>query len=291
VKVQYPGIAEALEADLQGGALLRRLVGGTLGAQASPEALGALRAQLLSEVDYNAEARNLSRFSSLFTASAEIAVPQVIADRSSRRVLTMTRLEGRPLAALRSASEETRARVARAIFTFAFGTPLHHGMFNADPHPGNYVVGDRHVGFVDFGAVAELDETMQLAEHKLWLSLIHRNGEALRHAAHQAGLVARAEVFDTHAWRDFERALGAPFLRREAYTLEPAHAATLVEATTQLLATRQADLPPGALILWRQRLGAFRVLADLRPRLPFRRLLAELLDDGRNPICLYDRYP
>jgi predicted unusual protein kinase regulating ubiquinone biosynthesis (AarF/ABC1/UbiB family) len=187
--------------------------------------------------------------------------------------------------------DESRQRGARAIFQFAFGAPLKHGIFNSDPHPGNYLVLDgAKVGFVDFGSCAALSEEMHAADRRLWLAMIHRDGETLRHAAHEEGLVAEATVFEGSTWREWEKALAAPFLTRGDFTLSPRHVARLITLTGELLRARRIALPPNAILLWRQRLGALAVIAALSPKLPFRKLLADLLDDGRNPISLYDRW-
>ena len=76
--------------------------------------------------------------------------------------------------------------MAATLFRFAFGSPLRHAVFNADPHPGNYLVLDGEagvVGFVDFGAMGELGEAVHAAEKQLWHGLVVRDGEAVRHAA------------------------------------------------------------------------------------------------------------
>src|SRR6185436_2932379 len=109
---------------------------------------------------------------------------------------------------------------AETLFRFAFGSPLCFGVFNADPHPGNYLVLDGKVGFVDFGCVAELSDEVRDADQKLLLSLIHRDGEELRHAAHLQGLVASAEVFEGETWREWEKLLGEPFLKRGPFELK-----------------------------------------------------------------------
>jgi predicted unusual protein kinase regulating ubiquinone biosynthesis (AarF/ABC1/UbiB family) len=293
VKVQYPGVAESLRDDLASPALLKRLLGGELGARVADEALAVLRDQLLSELDYAAEARSLQRFAGLYAQDPSIVIPRVEATRSTARVLAMDLIEGRPLVEFEDAPPDTRAAIARTIFRFAVGAPVLHGLFNADPHPGNYLVLDGaagRVGFVDFGSVAQLDDDARDADRQLWLALIHRDGEALRHAAHRQGLVAHADTFETATWREWERALGEPFLGRAPVTLEPARVTTLIARTGELMRMQKLELAPGAIILWRQRLGAFAVLAGLRPSLPFRRLLAELLDDGRNPIPLFERW-
>src|SRR5262249_41264083 len=168
VKVQYPGVAEALRDDLASASLLRRVVGDELGAGAAADALGTMRAQLLGELDYIAEARWLERFARAFVGDPTIVIPGVDAARSTARVLTRGRLEGRAIAALAEADADARRRGARAIFRFAFGAPLQHGIFNADPHPGNYLIlAEEKVGFVDFGSAAELSDEQRAADRRL----------------------------------------------------------------------------------------------------------------------------
>ncbi len=290
VKVQYPGVAETLADDLSSASLLRRVVGSELGEGAVDATLEVMRAQLLGELDYRAEAVWLDRFRRAFSGDADIVVPRVDGARSTGRLLTMTRLDGATLAAVAAQDAETRQRTARAIFRFAFGAPLKHGIFNADPHPGNYLADGGRVGFVDFGSSAELSDDMRAADRRLFLALIHRDGEELRHAAHTEGLVAEARTFETAAWREWEEALSAPFLSRAAVTLTTAQVARMIALTGELLRERRIALPPAAMLLWRQRLGALAVIASLTPKLPFRKLLAELLDDGRNPQSLFDRW-
>jgi predicted unusual protein kinase regulating ubiquinone biosynthesis (AarF/ABC1/UbiB family) len=249
-----------------------------------------MRAQLLGELDYRAEARWIDRFRVALGGERDLAVPRVDAARSTGRVLTMTRLGGRPLPALADADAATRNRAAAAIFRFAFAGPLRHGMFNADPHPGNYLVDEGRVGFVDFGSCAELSPAMRAAEQRLFLAMIHRDGETLRHAAHAEGLVEDPLTFEGATWREWEEALCAPFLTRGDFTLTTAQVSRLIARTGDLLRARRLALPPDAILLWRQRLGALAVIAGLSPRLPLRRFLADLLDDGRNPISLYERW-
>jgi predicted unusual protein kinase regulating ubiquinone biosynthesis (AarF/ABC1/UbiB family) len=253
-----------------------------------------MRAQLDGELDYVAEARWLERFRRAFAGDAAVVVPAVDAARSTARVLTMERLDGRALAAFADdADDDARRAVARTLFRFAFGAPLLHGIFNADPHPGNYLIPDHgggSVGFVDFGSAAELSPEMRDADRRLFLAMVRRDGEMLRHAAHQQGLVGAAHVFEGETWRAWEQALAAPFLARGEHALSPAAVAQLIALTGELLRARSMALPAGAILLWRQRVGVLSVLAGLAAPLDFRRLLAQLLDDGRNPITLYDRW-
>lgn len=310
VKVQYPGVAAALRDDLESRGMLRELVGADLGGAVSEEAITTLRTQLLRELDYGAEAKSLRRFRFALGDEPTFVIPKLVEELSKGRVLTMQRLIGRSLPEVAAkGSPAERAAVAATIFRFALVGPLKHGLLNADPNPGNYLVlppaegaspaagsgeGGVRVGFVDFGCVAELPEELREADRDLWMALIHRDGEALRHAAHRAGLIPAAKSFDAAVYRRWEKQLSEPFLapaREGARPFLPEHARELSALTWQLAHTQMLTLPPEALLLWRQRLGVFAVIASLRPTLPFRRVLAEILDDKTHPVPLLSRYP
>jgi predicted unusual protein kinase regulating ubiquinone biosynthesis (AarF/ABC1/UbiB family) len=300
VKVQYPGIAEALRDDLDARGVLRQLVGGDLGSAVSAEAIAALRTHLLAEVDYKAEAASLRRFAAAYRGDDTIVIPKVIPERSGARVLTMERLVGRPLPELiRGGDLAARSAVARTIFRFALSSPVVHGIVNVDPNPGNYLVldekpgprGEARVGFIDFGCTAELPAELQAADRDLWMAMIHRDGEALRYAAHRQGLIPAATAFNSSTYRTWEHLLGSPFLQRGTAELTADFVKVLGETTWRLVHTGQLALPPAVLLLWRQRLGVLAVLSSLRPRLDFRRALADVLDDHSHPTPLLERYP
>lgn len=298
IKVQYPGVAEALADDLDSTGVLRDLVGGDLGQAVSPESLQALRERLLAELDYRAEADNLRRFRRLFAHDPHVVIPDVVADRSSGKVLTMERLVGRSLPeVVRDGSDAQRSSAGQTILRFALECPIRHGVINVDPNPGNYLILDgampgeeAKVGFLDFGCVAEVPEELQKADRALYWAMIKRDGEALRYAAHLQGLIPSASAFDNSTYRRWEKLLSAPFLEREPVRLSPEYVKELGELTWMLVQGRKMALPPQALLLWRQRLGILAVVSALRPALHFRALLARVLDDGP-PIPMLQRYP
>jgi predicted unusual protein kinase regulating ubiquinone biosynthesis (AarF/ABC1/UbiB family) len=306
VKVQYPGVAAALRDDLESRGVLRELVGADLGGAVSEQAITTLRSQLLRELDYSEEASSLRRFRFALGDEPAFVIPKLVDELSRGRVLTMQRLTGRSLPEVAAhGSPAERAAVAATIFRFALVGPLKHGLLNADPNPGNYLVlppapgassaeSGVRVGFVDFGCVAELPEALREADRDLWMALVHRDGEALRHAAHRAGLIPAAKSFDAAVYRRWEKQLSEPFLvpaKESARPFLPEHARELSALTWQLAHTQMLTLKPEALLLWRQRLGVFAVIASLRPTLHFRRVLAEILDDKTHPVPLLSRYP
>jgi predicted unusual protein kinase regulating ubiquinone biosynthesis (AarF/ABC1/UbiB family) len=289
VKVQYPGVAEALADDLASPGLARRLAGAGVGRALDEEALSALREALLAELDYQAEGRWMSRFAAAYRADQQIVIPSWHEKLSSRRVLTMDRLTGTPLTAVSSDAQHDAA--ALTIFRFTWGAPLLHGLLNADPNPGNYVILDAQagrVGFLDFGCAVTLDPALVAGERKLWRTLYERDqfglgGEPFRHALYQQGLVKKLRTLDSDTYREWERYVTYPFRQTEPFEWTADYAARMGDAFSKLVQAGAFALPAPTLLLWRQRLGVAAVIAALRPRADFRAALRALLDLPASP--------
>ncbi len=160
VKIQYPGAAGAIAADLKNGELLAAFVGLTLGlssSKASVDPRGAARelsARITEELDYKVEAANQARFAERYRGHPFIHVPEVIGELCTTRVLTQELCLGRSWSGAIGAEQELRDRWAEAIWRFVYGSHIRFGMINADPQPGNYVFhDDGSVSFLDFGCV------------------------------------------------------------------------------------------------------------------------------------------
>ena len=229
IKVQYPGVAEALHDDLKARNVLRDLVGADLGDALRDDAIAALRERLDAELDYQAEAEALRRFKFAFASDPSIVIPAVVPKHSTKRVLTMERLFGRSLPALsHSGTADERNGAATTILRFAMLSPWRHRLINLDPNPGNYLILDAateigvppRVGFVDFGCTASISDELAAADKKLFLAMIHRDGEELRYAAHLCGLIESATSFHSTVYRRWEQTLSAPFMSRELTQLE-----------------------------------------------------------------------
>lgn len=167
VKIQYPGVAEAIRDDLANSELLTtffRFLSSASG-NAMPdtrEAAGEIAARISEEVDYRQEAANITAFSDLYGDHPFIRVPEVVSEASGDRVLTMTYLDGLGWSAAQQADQDLKNTWAEAIWRFAGGAFRHANLVHADPHPGNYRFGsDGHVGFVDFGCVKVLPERLR----------------------------------------------------------------------------------------------------------------------------------
>lgn len=293
VKVQYPGIAEALRDDLASEGFARRLAGVELGRTLDAAAIDALRAAVAAETDYAAEAAWAARFRAAWEGDPAIRVPRVEPSLSSARVLTMERARGMTVVAAGGADAATRDAAGAAIFRFAWGAPLAHGILQADPNPGNYLIerapdGQVQVTFLDYGCCVELDAATAAGDRELWFGILHDDAfagaERFRVALAEQGLLADAATLTSTPHRDWERALAAPLATHGSFTWSRAYAGELADATRRVLAMGGLRLPAPVLLLWRQRLGVAAVLGMLSPTLPFRRLLVDLIGTGRTAL-------
>ncbi len=155
VKVQHSGIAKAVESDLENVGMLESVLGTLVGKGVNSRGLlNEVRARFREELDYRLEARRQGEFAQIFRGDPQIFVPQVIAERSSMRVLTSEFVTGSSLDEAATRSEAERRAYAEALWRFVFKGNLVGGMFNADPHPGNYLFQpEGRIAFLDFGCV------------------------------------------------------------------------------------------------------------------------------------------
>ena len=156
VKVQYPGVDRAIRSDLDNAEMLNAMVSAFAMRNLDVKALvDELRERMADELDYEHEARCQSEICSLFAGHPFIHVPAVVPELSSRRVLTSEWVEGMKWDDfLEHASPEIRQRAGEVLFRFAQGSIHRNGVFNGDPHPGNYRFHkDGSVTFLDFGLV------------------------------------------------------------------------------------------------------------------------------------------
>jgi predicted unusual protein kinase regulating ubiquinone biosynthesis (AarF/ABC1/UbiB family) len=160
VKVQHPGVHEAVESDLSNAGLLERMVAATAGARfQTKEWLEVIRARFREELDYGLEAERQRAFAGLHEGDPQVRVPRVIDSHSARTVLTSEFVEGMDFDEAQRASEDDRRRWAEALWRFVFKGTLVGGMFNADPHPGNYrFQPGGSVAFLDYGCVQVIPE-------------------------------------------------------------------------------------------------------------------------------------
>lgn len=214
VKVLHLGVEEAIHTDLS--ALKTLLVAGRMLRRTKAEIdawFEEIDARLAEEVDYENEARNLQAFRRALINDPDVTIPRVYEGWSTRRVLTMERLHGKPLAAfLATASPAARQHAGVTIGRVFFDLFYGHRMIQADPHPGNYLFGpDGKVGMLDFGCVRFFDLEW-VAEYGACAVYTRRNQRErmMQHALKLGALTARDPEAEETLWT-LGRAIGVPF--------------------------------------------------------------------------------
>ena len=202
VKIQYPGIAEALDADLRNAGTIVRLARALAPGLDAKAIAAELRERVMEELDYEYEAQNQRSFSRAYRDHPFIYVPDVITRLSRRRVLVTELVEGLGFEQVKELPHEERSRFGEIVFRGSFGSIYHLRHFNADPHPGNYILmADGRVAFLDFGMTKKLTHDQIVLEQRTVDAAFRNDPEALprrlaRDRLHQEPLEARRRTAD-----------------------------------------------------------------------------------------------
>ncbi|MFV8227700.1 ABC1 kinase family protein [Mycolicibacterium fortuitum] len=173
VKVQYPGVAQAIREDLANTELIAtylRFVASASGIVFDPRKLAReYTARIAEEVDYGREAKMIAAFHELYVDHPFFRVPALVRHACTDRILTMTCMQGSGWAQAQQAEQDLKNRWAEVVTRFSYSNLRHSNLLHADPHPGNYRFGDDgSVGFVDFGCIKVLAER----KRRMWISIV-----------------------------------------------------------------------------------------------------------------------
>src|SRR3954467_3091936 len=190
VKVQYPEIADALEADLGTAAIIARL-GKAIAPGVDPNVIMAeVRERILEELDYELEAQNQRTFARAYRGHPFAHVPDVVTSLSARRVLVSEWVDGRPFGEILALPDDERGRIGEAIYRFFYGSLHWLGRFNVDPHPGNYLLmDDGRMAFLDFGSVKEMEADRLRVGVRLLMAATEPDDEAVVDVLRDLGYV------------------------------------------------------------------------------------------------------
>jgi predicted unusual protein kinase regulating ubiquinone biosynthesis (AarF/ABC1/UbiB family) len=242
VKIQYPGVADAIVADLKNSELLATflslVIGGMSPRKLSFDLRGAARemsVRIAEELDYRLEAANQAEFAAHYRGHPFIHVPEVIGELCTDRVLTQELARGLSFSSALTAAQELRDQWAEAIWrftygSFAYGAYKHIYMLHADPHPGNYVFHeDGSVSFLDFGCVKRFRREQVEMVNAILLACLRNDVLGTWRACVEAGFwrssdpVTPEEVFAY--WREDWAMLWA----QQRFTITPEYVARRIE--------------------------------------------------------------
>ena len=285
VKVQNPGVREAIERDLANVAVLLGF-GGLVAKGLDVETLVRdLGEGIRGELDYRREAAWQQRFFDAFEGHGFVRVPRVYHELTTDTVLVQEWLPGRPFREALGLPQEERNRLGEMLYRFCFGSLYRLRLFNGDPHPGNYLLlEDGRVGFVDYGCVAEFDTAVVEGFKRLIRALDRGDREAWRAATEEVGILLPNAPFTTDELYEHMHWYWAPILEDEVeYT--PELAAEMVRRNTMTTGlggqiNRYCNVPEGMVFLTRINFGLAGLFASLRARGPWRAIVREYVDDA-----------
>jgi predicted unusual protein kinase regulating ubiquinone biosynthesis (AarF/ABC1/UbiB family) len=210
-KLQYPDMQSAVEADLAQLGVLFSLHARLKPAIETSEMRTEIAARLREELDYDLEGRHMRLYALIFKDDALIRVPEGVPELSTKRLLTMTWLEGGRLLDYRDRTLEERNRIARAMFRAWWYPFSHYGVIHGDPHLGNYTVFEDGKGYaaginlLDYGCIRSFAPKFIQGVVDLYHGLLRNDRALVVHAYETWGFAGLShELIDIlNIWANF----------------------------------------------------------------------------------------
>ena len=281
VKIQYPGIAEALDADLRNAGTIVRLAK-AIAPGLDPKAIAEeLRERIMEELDYEYEAQNQRSFARAYREHPFIYVPEVVTRLSRRRVLVTELVTGMNFEQIKELPHEERSRFGEIVFRGSFGSVYHLQHFNADPHPGNYILmEDSRVAFLDFGMTKKLDREQILLDQRAIDAASRNDSEGFRKVLHELGFIKKPSKLDAERLLDHMRAVGGWYIEDREVEITPKRVMKIIESTNDPRSEyfdlmRRESVPADELMGLRMEMGVVAVLGQLRAKRNWYRIMRE----------------
>ena len=289
IKVQYPGIAASIDADVDNVATLLRVSGLLPQGLDITHLLAEAKRQLHEEADYLREAGMMQRYGAMLAGEEAFMVPQPYAPLSGRTVLAMDFIEARPVESLLSAPQDVRNRAMGALLGLVLRELFAFGLMQTDPNFANFrwQSDTGKLVLLDFGAAREVPVATTEAYRRMMQAGLAEDRDALR-----AGLIDVGFVSDQQLSRHggaFDRMLdilighlGQPGL----FDFSDRSFVERVRAEAEKVAADRASwhIPPVDTLFVQRKVSGTALLAiRMKARLPLREMVAEAIGESGPP--------
>jgi predicted unusual protein kinase regulating ubiquinone biosynthesis (AarF/ABC1/UbiB family) len=281
VKVQYPGVAAAVRADMQNLGLILRVLK-RIAPGLDPKAIGEeIRNRIEEELDYELEAANQRTLARIFRGHPFIYVPDVITSLSHERVMVSEYVHGTGFEALKGYPQEDRDRIGEILFRFYFGCLYRHHQFSGDPHPGNsMLLEDGRMAFLDFGLFKRMPPGAVELEMEVARAIVEGDGETIMRLGTETGFFPDPERFEPERVMEQFRAATSWYTVDEYVELTPEYATQVLidmsDPRSQYFGQlRHEKAPPDHIFGRRMEVLTLAVLSQLRARNNFHRIARE----------------
>jgi len=289
VKVQYPGVAQAVRADMQNLGIILRLMK-MVAPGLDPKAMGEeIRSRIDEELDYELEAQNQRTLARIFRGHPFIVVPEVITKLSHEKVIVTEFVSGRGFEELKQLPQEQRDRLGEIVYRFYFGCMYRHHQFSGDPHPGNsLLLDDGRMAFLDFGLFKRIPPTIAEFELQIQRLAATGDGKALIDHLHQGGFIAKPEYYTPDGILAQVHDMTWWYLTDEEVALTPEIATEVMiemsdPRSSHFSKMRHETLPPDHLFGRRLEMLTLAVMSQLRARGNWHRIAREWIY-GDEPV-------
>jgi predicted unusual protein kinase regulating ubiquinone biosynthesis (AarF/ABC1/UbiB family) len=280
VKVQYPGVDQAIVSDLKNADMLGVILKQGFGGLDPTEMVDEIKIRLAEEVDYELEARNQQKFAEYYKGHPFFRIPAVVPEFSTKRVLTSELVDGFSWAELLQRPQAERDHAGEVIFRFVFRSLYRMGAFNGDPHPGNYLFhDDGTVTFLDFGLVKhfthdELDTFASMVE----AAAVKHDAAEFRRIVEEAGMLQPGAPVDTDEVGEYFSLFYDTVANDATMTWTREYANKIVRHTfdRESPISQYATVPRAFVFIQRINLGLYALLGELNATGNYRRIASEL---------------
>jgi predicted unusual protein kinase regulating ubiquinone biosynthesis (AarF/ABC1/UbiB family) len=290
VKVQYPGVAGAVRADLQNLDMIMRLLKRMTPRMDVKAITEEIRERIGEELDYELEAQNQRSLARIFAGHPFIVVPDVISSLSRERVLVSEFVEGVGFEELKGRPQAERDRIGEIIFRFFLGCLYRHRQFSGDPHPGNFLLlEDGRVAFLDFGLFKRMESEPVELELAAQRAVVEGDAAALHRLLASSGFLPEPEkVNPEHLLAFIRDAIWWYTTADEPVQLMPEIATqVMIESSdprsSHFREMRHQDMRPEHLFGRRMEMLTLAVLSQLRARANWHRIAREWMY-GDEPV-------
>jgi predicted unusual protein kinase regulating ubiquinone biosynthesis (AarF/ABC1/UbiB family) len=289
VKVQYPGVATAVRADMQNLDMIMRLLKRMTPGLDVKAITREVRERIIEELDYELEAQNQRALARIFDGHPFIVVPGVVSSLSRERVLVSEFVHGVGFEELKERPQAERDRIGEIVFRFFLGCLYRHRQFSGDPHPGNFLLlGDGRVAFLDFGLFKRLEAGPVDLELAAQRAVAEDNAIALHRLLAESGFLPDPERVDPEHLLAFIQSAIWWYTTDEVVQLSPEIATeVMIESSDprspHFREMRHQDMRPEHLFGRRMEMLTLAVLSQLRAKNNWHRIAREWMY-GDEPV-------
>jgi len=290
VKVQYPGVASAVRADMQNLGMIMRLLKRMTPGLDVKAITEEVRERIIEELDYELEAENQRSLGRIYDGHPFIVVPKVIGELSHERVLVSEFVEGVGFEELKTRSQAERDRIGEIVFRFFLGCLYRHRQFSGDPHPGNFLLlNDGRIAFLDFGLFKRMEREPVELELSAQRAVAEGDAVKLHKVLAEAGFLPEPDrVAPEHLLAFIESAIWWYTTADEPVKLTPEIATkVMIEGSDPrspfFREMRHQDMRPEHLFGRRMEMLTLAVLSQLGARVNWHRIAREWMY-GDEPV-------